>query len=141
MAEVSTDLMVAALKPIWRIKEDMARKVRGRIENVIDYAVARKYRPEGPNPASLKGPLGKLLPPQARNVVHHASAPYSEIPALFARLQATGSVTTRALAFVLLTAVRMERPGWPDGASSTLRRSCGAFRLKEPRWESSTSSR
>jgi integrase len=108
VTDITTDDVLRALKPIWTKKSDMAGKVRGRIENIIDYAVAKKYRPEGPNPASWKGPLGKLLPPlsQVRTIVHHPSVPFAEVPALFARIRAVGGVTTNALGFVLLTAVR-----------------------------------
>ena len=108
VTDITTDDVLRALKPIWGKKSDMAGKVRGRIENIIDYAMAMKYRPEGPNPASWKGPLGKLLPPlsQVRTIVHHPSVPFAEVPALFARIRAVGGVTTNALGFVLLTAVR-----------------------------------
>lgn len=108
VTDVTTDDVLRALKPIWTTKSDMAAKVRGRIENILDYAVAMKFRPEGPNPASWKGPLGKLLPPlsQVRTVVHHPSVPFAEVPALFARIRATGGVTLSALGFTVLTAVR-----------------------------------
>lgn len=108
VTEITTDDILRALKPIWTKKSDMAGKVRGRIENIIDYAVAMKYRPEGPNPAAWKGPLGKLLPPlsQVRTIVHHPSVPFAEVPALFAHIRAKGGTTTNALGFVLLTAVR-----------------------------------
>jgi integrase len=108
VTDVTTDDVLRALKPIWTKKSDMAGKVRGRIENILDYAIAMKYRPEGPNPAAWKGPLGKLLPPlsQVRTIVHHPSVPFAEIPALYARIRAVGSVAARALGFTLLTAVR-----------------------------------
>lgn len=38
------------LNPIWATKTETASRLRGRIENVLDWAFASKYR-AGPNPA------------------------------------------------------------------------------------------
>ena len=108
VSAVTTDDVLHILKPIWTTKSETASKLRGRIENIIDWAVAKKFREPGPNPASWRGPLGKLLPSisKVQRTTHHPSVPYAEIPALFASIRAVGGVTADALGFTLLTAVR-----------------------------------
>lgn len=108
VSAVTTDDVLHILKPIWTTKSETASKLRGRIENIIDWAVAKKFREPGPNPASWRGPLGKLLPSisKVQRTTHHPSVPYAEIPAFFAAVRAVGGVTADALAFTLLTVVR-----------------------------------
>ncbi len=106
--QITTDHVLTILKPVWSVKPETAGRLRGRIENIIEYMVAKKRREPGPNPAAWNGPLGKLLPPLSavQKVVHHPSVPYADIPALFARIRAVGSLASRALGFTLLTCVR-----------------------------------
>ena len=47
---VNTDLVLQALEPIWNAKHETASRLRGRIENVLDWAAARGLR-QGENPA------------------------------------------------------------------------------------------
>jgi hypothetical protein len=47
---VNTGLVMQALEPIWRTKPETASRVRGRIEAVLDYELARGWR-DGENPA------------------------------------------------------------------------------------------
>lgn len=66
--------------PIWLEKPETAKRVRGRIENVLDAAKVRGLR-EGENPARLKGHLALLLPKQSKlKKKHHAALPYRELP-------------------------------------------------------------
>jgi integrase len=72
---IDTDLVLMVLEPIWRVKYETAGRLRGRIECILDWAKARKYR-TGENPALWRGHLDKLLPkPSAlrkvRKVRHH----------------------------------------------------------------------
>ena len=47
--EVDTSHVMDVLEPIWNDKTETASRVRGRIESVLDWAAARKYRsPENP---------------------------------------------------------------------------------------------
>ena len=59
--EITVDDVLAVLKPIWSTKTETARRTRGRIEAILDYAKARGLR-EGENPARWKGGLDHLLP-------------------------------------------------------------------------------
>jgi len=51
---LTEDDVEAVLKPIWNAKHETADRLRGRIENVFDYAKSKKYR-DGDNPAAWKG--------------------------------------------------------------------------------------
>ncbi|MBU6374304.1 MAG: integrase arm-type DNA-binding domain-containing protein, partial [Alphaproteobacteria bacterium] len=75
IAEIGTKDVLAVLDPIWLTKQETASRVRQRIERLIDWAVARQHRPEGANPARLKGHLALALPRRPKTVEHHAAIP------------------------------------------------------------------
>ncbi len=77
--------VLAALKPIWHTKTETATRVRGRIESILDWAIAMGYRTES-NPAQWKGLLDKLLPAPGKiaKTDHHKALPYAELPAFMA---------------------------------------------------------
>ena len=60
-AVVDTGLVLKVLEPIWTTKHETAKRLRARIESVLDWARARGYR-EGENPVRWKGHLSELLP-------------------------------------------------------------------------------
>lgn len=96
-------------KPLWLARHTTARRVRQRIEQVLDYAAAKKMRAEENNPARISGPLAKLLPKlskQAKKVRNHASLPYAEIPEFWRTLQTMPGIGAQALQFTILTAAR-----------------------------------
>jgi hypothetical protein len=51
---VDVGLVLKAIEPIWATKPETANRVRGRIENVLDWAKTRGYR-QGENPARWRG--------------------------------------------------------------------------------------
>ena len=61
-------------------KSETASRLRGRIENVLDWASARQYR-TGDNPARWKGCLDKLLPApsKVKKVEHHRALPIDSL--------------------------------------------------------------
>jgi hypothetical protein len=63
--DVDTGLVLKILEPIWASKAETASRLRGRMENIIDWAKARGYR-FGENPARWKGHLKQLLPAMAK---------------------------------------------------------------------------
>ena len=76
---VTTDDVLAILKPIWTTKPETASRVRGRIEKVLDAAKAKGFR-EGENPARWRGHLDHLLPrPSKLARGHHAAMPYDDV--------------------------------------------------------------
>jgi hypothetical protein len=50
VAEINTEHVLAVLKPLWVTKPETATQVRGRIEQVLDYARVLGHC-EGENPA------------------------------------------------------------------------------------------
>jgi integrase len=95
----------AVLQPIWKDKAETARRIRGRIEVVLDWATTHKYR-VGDNPARWEGWLDTVLPAQREKVRHYAALPHAEMPDFMARLAQQDGVSARALAFKILTIVR-----------------------------------
>lgn len=95
------------LEPIWTTKTETATRVRGRIENVLDWATAKKYR-SGENPARWRGHLDKMFstPKKTTAVVHHEAIPVDDAPAFFAALRERNGTAARALEFLTLTATR-----------------------------------
>ena len=95
------------LSPIWSTKTETAKRVQGRIENILDFAAAHKYR-DSLNPARWRGHFDKLLPKpsQVKTVTHHPAMPYTEAPAFMTDLSQNGSVSAMALQFLILTATR-----------------------------------
>jgi integrase len=95
------------LLPIWSEKPETARRLRGRIEAVLDWATANGFR-RGDNPARWRGHLENLLPKYQKvaKVKHHAALPYTEVGAFVADLQGQSGTAARALEFLILTATR-----------------------------------
>src|SRR5262249_51556398 len=88
-------------------KPETASRLRGRIENVLDWARVRGYR-EGENPARWRGHLDHLLPARGkvRRVEHHAALPYAELSGFLVALREQQGMAARALEFAILTASR-----------------------------------
>jgi integrase len=104
--EISTDDVVAILRPIWFTKNETASRIRGRIEQVLNAAKARGLR-SGENPALWRGHLDVLLPRRQKLARgHHKASPYADVPVFVARLKAVPGVSALALRFAILTAAR-----------------------------------
>ena len=120
VAEVDVETVVSVLRPIWRKMPETAARVRSRIENILDYAAVKGYRPKGENPARWDGNVEFLLPSRGEmakagrvaGVKHHTALPYGEVPAFMAALHAREArtwqtqITALAVEFVILTAAR-----------------------------------
>ncbi|HLE64358.1 MAG: integrase [Betaproteobacteria bacterium RIFCSPLOWO2_12_FULL_62_58] len=105
--EVDIGLVLKILEPIWATKPETASRLRGRIENVLDWAKARGYR-SGENPARWKGHLNQLLPSLAKKdrVTHHKAMPFTEVSGFVSKLRELASVSASCLEFTILTAAR-----------------------------------
>ena len=102
---ITTDHVLACLKPIWNTKRETASRVRGRIERILDAAKAKGFR-SGENPALWRGHLSALLPNQKKVVAHHAAMPFADLPGFMTRLRENSALSARALEFLILTCAR-----------------------------------
>lgn len=121
---ISTPLILKVLQPIWNTKNDTARKLRGRIERVLDYAKSMGYR-SGDNPASMKGNLEFTLSAKPRKIVHQPSLYWKELPIFIKELRSREAVSRLALEFLILTATR---------TSEVINAQWNEIDLNEKRW-------
>ena len=106
VAKVDTDDVIRVLKPIWTEKEETARRLRARIERILDYASAHNWR-TGENPARWKGHLKDILPKRDKlKKRNFAAMPYEKIPNFLKDLKSENGVAAKALEFTIHTAVR-----------------------------------
>jgi integrase len=110
VASIDTPDILRALEPIWEKSKGIitADRTRGRIEQVLDWAVVRGHRPAGTNPARWKGHLDQVLPPprQLAPIVHHKAMHYRDVPAFMIALRALNTVPARALEFLINVSAR-----------------------------------
>lgn len=99
--------IMRVLDPIWRTKTETAKKLRGRLESILDWATVQDYR-KGENPARWKGHLDKLLPKpsEVSKVKHFPALPYQEINAFMDELRQREAPSAMALRLIILTATR-----------------------------------
>ncbi|WP_305986443.1 site-specific integrase [Roseibium sp. MMSF_3544] len=121
-SQITANDVLAVLSPIWRTRTETARKLRGRIEKVLD----NKRPPEGwrggINPASWNGNLAKHLTQPAKlrelnPVRHHPALPYAEVHKFFAELKNQKTLSARALELLVLSACRtgeVLKAKWPE---------------------------
>jgi integrase len=101
---IQVEHITKLIDPIWKRRQVTAKRVLGRIENVLAYATVKRWR-SGDNPARWKGHLDTVF---ARNhsVRRHAALPVTETPAFMATLRNRDRIQARALEFTILTATR-----------------------------------
>ena len=104
--KITTEDVLKVLRPIWSTKTETATRLRGRIERILDAAKAQGYR-DGENPARWRGHLDNLLAkPQKLTRGHHASMPWTDVPAFIQALRLREAMAAKALEFTILTAAR-----------------------------------
>jgi integrase len=97
---INTDRLREVLEPIWRTKNSTADRVRNRIENILNYAIALGIRSD--NPARWVV-LSNVLSAKTKDTQHHRALSHKEIPTFVAKL---AEVRGEALEFLILTAAR-----------------------------------
>jgi len=95
---------------LWTTKLETAQRLRGRVEAILDWAIAGGYRVTS-NPARWKGHLELMLakPAQLRKVrpiKHHDAVAVDEITSFIRDLRDVDGVGARCLEFLTLTATR-----------------------------------
>src|SRR3569833_593852 len=105
--QIIVEDVLKVLKPIWTKKVETASLLRGRIEKVLGWAAAMKYR-TGENPAAWTGALQHLLPAASavQTIEHHKAVPYKEVPQVMADLRKADGIGAKALMFTILTVAR-----------------------------------
>jgi len=108
VAEIELAHIVQVLEPHWQTKTETMKRLRGRIEHVLNWATVRGYR-QSDNPARWKGNLDAVLPKPGKingRVKHFRAMPIDDMPAFMAELRRREGMAARALEFVILTAAR-----------------------------------
>lgn len=104
VASITTEDVLAVLRPIWEKTPETASRTRARIERVLGAAKAKNLR-IGENPARWKDHLDHLLSTE-RERGHFAALPYAEAPSFMTRLRAKDGLSALALEWTILSAAR-----------------------------------
>lgn len=134
IADMTRADVLKVVEPLWRTKNETARRLRGRIERVVDAELARGNR-EKENPARL-GPLVAVLGRARPQVIHHASMPWQDVPDFVASLRKDTTITARALEYLIMTAGRSNEvigATWPEIDEDEKLWSLSAARMKASR--------
>jgi len=109
--DITIDHILQILKPIWTSKTETATRIRGRIEEILDWAEHRKHR-SGKNPAGWNGNLQFELPSptklKKRKKRHHPALPYLRVGVFMADLRSRQTVSRKALEWGILTTARSQ---------------------------------
>jgi integrase len=107
VGEIDTGMVLKCVEPIWNEKTTTAKRVLGRIRNILDWAKIRGYR-TGENPANWDGHLDKVLPAPGKvaTVEHHPALPYAEVGEFFKQLHDEDDTRADLMEFLILTALR-----------------------------------
>ena len=121
------------IAPIWTTKPEVARKVRMRVGQVLNFSHSKGWRKtEAPGKAVS---VGLPKQPKGKNFL---AMPYGEVPAFMAKLAAQAPSTgRRALMLLILTAarpgeVRLSRWNQIDSAKNLWNRPAGIMKLRDP---------
>lgn len=126
VADITTDDVLAVIEPIWQAKGETASRLRGRIEQVLDYARIEGWR-EGENPARWRGHLEYRLSSRKKLSArgHLAAMPYKDVPEFVKSLRQREAMAARALELLVLTAAR---------TSEVIKAEWNEFDLEEGLW-------
>jgi integrase len=117
VCDVDTAAVREVLDPIWNKKKETARRVRGRIEAILNGAKAEGLR-TGENPALWRGHLDQFLARRRKSdVQHHPALPYEQMPDFWKSLAGDTSDAARMLRWIILTACRFNEADAMDPAS------------------------
>jgi integrase len=115
LRDIDTAHVTSILDPIWKEKPELASRIRGRIEAILDWAKVRGHR-KGENPARWRGHLDHVYQSVAKAkrakrekfglAEHRAALPYVDLPALLIELRKKSGSAAGALEFLILTAAR-----------------------------------
>jgi integrase len=107
VADITVQDVLRVLEPIWQDKTETAKRLRGRIENVLSWATVAGHR-TGDNPARWKGNLSEILPKPSRvaKTSNQPAIALGDVANWWAALAQRGGMAAKALQFLTLTASR-----------------------------------
>jgi integrase len=108
---ITTLDVVAVLRPVWKEKPEVARKLYPAIRRVFEHARIQLRDDNGINLSDNPARWDDLQamgfePPAKLTRGSHSSLPYANLPAFMAELRLRGAVAARALELLILTNVR-----------------------------------
>ena len=111
VSEVTSADVLEILTPLWHRKAPTARRVRQRLQAVLEWAVAMEFRID--NPCDRIGPV---LGPQQDVTEHMQALPHREVAAVIRSVRASTALPTARLAleFLVLTAARWGEVRWAE---------------------------
>ena len=103
ICDVASADVLAILTPIWHVRSETARRVRQRINAVMEWAVVMEFRTD--NPCDR---VGTVLGPQRAVVQHMRAVPHTEVASAIESVRASRAMPAVKLAFefLVLTAAR-----------------------------------
>ncbi len=105
VATITTNDVLRVLKPIWIATPVTGRRLRSRIERVLNYAHTHGWR-DGENVARWGGHLEHTGLAKKHVGKHFAAMPYQDIPGFVKTLQSKDLIPAMALEYLILTAGR-----------------------------------
>ncbi len=109
-SEITTAEILAVLQPIWKTKTETAKRVQGRIRDVLaaEFVLSQRRWRDWHNPATWDGNLKHLLPAPSkiRKTEHYAAVNWRDAPAAFAKIASATGSGALALRFTVMTAAR-----------------------------------
>ena len=105
--EITVNEVHDVLKPIWKDKTETASRLRGRIERVLDYAIATGMM-QPPNPAAWQGNLSSLLPSKNKIKIkrNHPALQLNDAQRWWNELKQRDGTGASALMLLAMTASR-----------------------------------
>lgn len=100
--------VLKVIEPLWVTRNETARRVLGRISNILLYAIAKELRPDS-NPAQWQGRIEHLVPAltsEQKAVKHHAALDYVDMAGFVERLNSLDALAAKALLLLIYTATR-----------------------------------
>lgn len=107
VADITVQDLLLVLEPIWQDKTETAKRLRGRIENVLSWATVAGHR-TGDNPARWNGNLSEILPKPSRvaKAENQPALALGDVADWWAALAHRDGMAAKALQFLTLTAAR-----------------------------------
>jgi integrase len=107
VSDITTEMIVRIIQPIWTKKGETARRVRGRIKAILDAEAVLGHRSDD-NPARYSDHLDRVLPrvKKSRQVQHHPALAWEDMPAFMKELATRPKRAARAMHLLILTATR-----------------------------------